>query len=204
MNSQARAAHGEGKSALTHLECSACGKKFSHQALQNLCTCGKPLLARYDLKQAARTLTREGLANRVRTMWRYAEVLPRNPAVSLGEGMTPVIAARRLGQRLGLANLFVKDEGLNPTGSFKARGLSAAVTQAKALGARTLAIPTAGNAGGALAAYAAAAGLPAGVGMPGGTPGANGIGLRGVGAGVGKLDGLILGWGEEVAGKKKR
>src|SRR2546425_13308606 len=196
MNSQAKAAHGEGKSALTHLECSACGKKFSHQALQNLCTCGKPLLARYDLKQAARTLTREALGNRVRTMWRYAEVLPGNPAVSLGEGMTPLIAARRLGQRLGLTNLFVKDEGLNPTGSFKARGLSAAVTQAKALGAKTLAIPTAGNAGGALAAYAAAAGLSAGIGMAAGTPAANGIGTPAVGAGVGELDGLILGCGE--------
>src|SRR2546422_4309176 len=180
MNSQAKAVHGEGKSALTHLECSACGKKFSHQALQNLCTCGKPLLGRYDLKQAAWTLTREALANRVRTMWRYAEVLPGNPAVSLGEGMTPVIAARRLGQRLGLANLFVKDEGLNPTGSFKARGLSAAVTQAQALGAKTLAIPTAGNAGGALAAYAPAAGLPAGSGMPAGTPAGHLIASRGV------------------------
>src|SRR2546422_2135980 len=168
MNSQAKAVHGEGKSALTHLECSACGKKFSHEALQNLCTCGKPLLARYDLKQAARTLTREALANRVRTMWRYAEVLPGNAAVSLGEGMTPLIAARRLGQRLGLANLFVKDEGLNPTGSFKARGLSAAVTQAQALGAKTLAIPTAGNAGGALGGYAPGGGGARGEGGAGG------------------------------------
>src|SRR5712692_7631578 len=184
MNSQARAAHGEGKSVLTHLECSACGKKFSHEALQNLCTCGKPLLARYDLKQAARTLTREALGNRVRTMWRYAEVLPGNPAVSLGEGMTPVIAARRLGQRLGLANLFVKDEGLNPTGSFKARGLSAAVTQAKALGAKTLAIPTAGNAGGALAA--------------------NVIESRAFGADVRKLNGLISDCGKYVAENKDR
>src|SRR5260370_38469772 len=109
MNSQAKAAHGQGKSALTHLECSACGKKFSHEALQNLCTCGKPLLARYDLKQAARTLTREALANRVRTMWRYAEVLPGNPAVSLGEGGTPVIAARRQGQGLGVCRRVGKD-----------------------------------------------------------------------------------------------
>src|SRR3989442_9126178 len=200
MNSQAKAVNGEGKSALTHLECSACGKKFSHEALQNLCTCGKPLLARYDLKQAARTLTREALGNRVRTMWRYAEVLPGNPAVSLGEGMTPVIAAGRLGQRLGLANLFVKDEGLNPTGSFKARGLSAAVTQAKALGAKTLAIPTAGNAGGALAAYAAAAGLPAVIVLPGDTPAAKVIEFRGVGAGVGQLNGVVFEFGKYVAG----
>ncbi len=204
MNSQARAAHGEGKSALTHLECSSCGEKFSHEALQNLCTCGKPLLARYDLKQAARTLTREALAKRVRTMWRYAEVLPGNPAVSLGEGMTPLIAARRLGQRLGLTNLFVKDEGLNPTGSFKARGLSAAVTQAKALGAKTLAIPTAGNAGGALAAYAAAAGLPAVIVMPADTPAANVIESRAFGADVRKLNGLISDCGKYVAENKDR
>src|SRR6266704_1120776 len=202
MNSQAKAAHGEGKSALTHLECSSCGKKFSHQALQNLCTCGKPLLARYDLKQAARTLTREALANRVRTMWRYAEVLPGNPAVSLGEGMTPVIAARRLGQRVGLTNLFVKDEGLNPTGSFKARGLSAAVTQAKALGAKTLAAPTAGNAGGALAAYAAAAGLGAVIVMPADTPAANVMECRAFGAKVIKLNGLISDCGRYVAERK--
>src|SRR5947209_8068877 len=204
MNSQAKAAHGEGKSALTHLECSACGEKFSHEVLQNLCTCGKPLLGRYDLKQAARTLTREALTKRVRTMWRYAEVLPGNPAVSLGEGMTPLIAARRLGQRLGLTNLFVKDEGLNPTGSFKARGLSAAVTQAKALGAKTLAIPTAGNAGGALAAYAAAAGLPAVIVMPADTPAANVSESRAVGADGRKLNGLISDCGKYVAENKDR
>jgi len=137
-------------------------------------------------------------------MWRYAEVLPGNPAVSLGEGMTPVIAARRLGQRLGLANLFVKDEGLNPTGSFKARGLSAAVTQAKALGAKTLAIPTAGNAGGALAAYAAAAGLPAVIVMPADTPAANVIESRAFGADVRKLNGLISDCGKYVAENKDR
>lgn len=204
MKRRAKPLNREGKSALTHLQCSACGKEFSHEVLQNLCACGKPLLARYDLKQAARTLTWEALANRVRTMWRYAEVLPGNPAVSLGEGMTPVIAARRLGQRLGLTNLFVKDEGLNPTGSFKARGLSAAVTQAKALGAKTLAIPTAGNAGGALAAYAAAAGLPAVIVMPADTPAANVIESRAFGADVRKLNGLISDCGKYVAENKDR
>src|SRR6202451_4271272 len=113
--------------AITHLECSKCGEKYSHAKLQNLCQCGGPLLARYDLAKAARTLTREALRSRAANMWRYAEVLPAREVVSLGEGMTPVIRARRLGARMGLEALYVKDEGLNPTGSFKARGLSAAV-----------------------------------------------------------------------------
>src|SRR5712692_3909020 len=120
-------------STITHLECSKCGKTHPHNQLQNLCTaCGKPLLARYNLKAAAKTLTRQALAARPATMWRYAEVLPGSTPVSLGEGMTPLIHARRVGERFGAKNLYVKDEGLNPTGSFKARGLSAAVTQAKA------------------------------------------------------------------------
>src|SRR2546429_7547752 len=105
-----------------------------------------------------------------RNLWRYAEVLPDDPPVSLGEGMTPLVHAKRLGASLGLANLYVKDEGLNPTGSFKARGMSAAVTRARQLGVKALAAPTAGNAGGALAAYAAAAGVAAGIVMPAGTP----------------------------------
>ena len=122
---------------ITHLECSKCGERHSHEKLQNLCACGGPFLARYDLAKAARTLTREALKSRPANMWRYAEVLPACEAVSLGEGMTPVIHARRLGARMGLDALYVKDEGLNPTGSFKARGLSAAVTRAKELGAKS-------------------------------------------------------------------
>jgi threonine synthase len=121
--------------------------------------CGKPFTGRH-LRRAAATLTLENLAARPRTLWRYAEVLPNDDPVSLGEGMTALIPARRLGASIGLQRLFIKDEGLNPTGSFKARGMTAAVTRAKQLGAKTLAAPTAGNAGGALAAYAAAAGLP--------------------------------------------
>src|SRR5712691_11665980 len=158
------------RSTMTHLECSHCGKTHPHNCLQNLCTCGKPLLARYELKAAAKTLTREALTARPANMWRYAEVLPGGPPVSLGEGMTPLLDARKVGAALGVKNLYVKDEGLNPTGSFKARGLSAAVTRAKALGASSLAIPTAGNAGGALAAYAAQAGLPSVIVMPADTP----------------------------------
>ncbi len=190
---------------LAHLECSRCEKTHPHDRLQNLCgACGKPLLARYDLQAAARTLTREALAARPATMWRYAEVLPGGAPVSLGEGMTPLLRARRLGERLGLKNLYVKDEGLNPTGSFKARGLSAAVTQAKALGARTLAIPTAGNAGGALAAYAAKAGLPSVIVMPADTPAANVTECRAFGADVRKIDGLISDCDKYVAERKDR
>ena len=115
-------------SAIIHLECSKpnCGKKYDHTQLQNLCTCGGPLLARYNLAAAARTM-RPGILNeREPTMWRYEEVLPPGPPVTLGEGMTPIVEARRLGPKIGIENLFIKDEGLNPTGSFKARGLAAA------------------------------------------------------------------------------
>jgi threonine synthase len=189
---------------ITHLECSKCGEKYSHEKLQNLCACGGPLLARYDLAKAARTLTREALKSRPANMWRYAEVLPAREAVSLGEGMTPVIHARRLGARMGLDALYVKDEGLNPTGSFKARGLSAAVTRAKELGATTLAIPTAGNAGGALAGYAAAAGIPCVIVMPADTPSANVMECEAFGADVRKLDGLISDCGRYVGEHKEK
>lgn len=186
-------------SAISHLECSRCGKTYPHTALRNLCDCGRTLFARYDLPRAARTLTRQALASRTANMWRYEEVLPPGERVSLGEGMTPLVPAARLGARLGLPRLFVKDEGLNPTGSFKARGLSAAVTCARALGAKTLAIPTAGNAGGALAAYAARAGLRAVIVMPSDTPKANVLECRAAGADVRKLDGLISDCGRYVA-----
>jgi len=191
-------------STITHLECSKCGEKYSHEKLQNLCVCGGPLLARYDLAKAAHTLRREALKSRPATMWRYAEVLPAREAVSLGEGMTPVIHARRLGARMGLDALYVKDEGLNPTGSFKARGLSAAVTRAKELGAKALAIPTAGNAGGALAAYAAAAGIPCVIVMPADTPSANMMECEAFGADVRKLDGLISDCGRYVGEHKEK
>jgi threonine synthase len=176
---------------ITHLECSRCRKTHPHDRLQNVCSCGAPLLARYDLAKAARTLTREALAMRPRNIWRYGEILPARDPVTLGEGMTPVIHARRLGARLGLSNLFIKDEGLNPTGSFKARGLAAAVSSARELGAQTLAVPTAGNAGGALAAYAAAAGIRAVIVMPADAPAANRLECRAFGADVRLIEGLI-------------
>ncbi len=138
------------------------------RTVQHLCACGAPLLARYDL-DAARGWTRESLAGRTASMWRYRELMPLlddETPVTLGEGWTPLVPATRLGAALGLSRLYLKDESLNPTNSFKARGLSAAVTRAHYLGARVLSIPTAGNAGNAMAAYAAHAGLEARVFMP--------------------------------------
>jgi len=194
---------------VVELECSACGKKYDASVEQHLCTCGKPLLARYDLKQAAATLTLESLKSRPRTLWRYAEVLPNDPPVTLGEGMTALVPAERLGASMrcghvGLQRLYVKDEGLNPTGSFKARGMTTAVSRAKQLGARALAAPTAGNAGGALAAYAAAAGIPAVIVMPADTPAANVMECQAFGAKVVKLNGLISDCGKYVAEHKDR
>jgi threonine synthase len=191
------------------LECSACGKKYDASIEQHLCTCGKPLLARYNLRRAAATLTLDSLKSRPRTLWRYAEVLPNDPPVSLGEGMTALVHAERLGASIrcgqgGLQRLYIKDEGLNPTGSFKARGMTAAVSRAKQLGAKALAAPTAGNAGGALAAYAAAAGLPAVIVMPADTPSANVMECQAFGAKVVKLNGLISDCGKYVAEHKDR
>jgi len=191
-------------SNLVELECSACGKKYDASKEQHLCTCGKPLLVRYDLRRAAATLNLEALKSRPRTMWRYTEVLPNDPPVSLGEGMTPLVHAKRLGASMGLQSLYVKDEGLNPTGSFKARGMTAAVTRAKRLGVKALAAPTAGNAGGALAAYAAAAGIPAVIVMPADTPFANVMECQAFGAKVVKLNGLISDCGKYVAENKDR
>jgi threonine synthase len=202
-------------SNVRELECSACGKKHDASVEQHLCTCGKPLLARYDLRRAAATLTLENLKTRPRTLWRYAEVLPNDPPVSLGEGMTAMVHAKRLGATMlcgqdgrggqgGLQRLYIKDEGLNPTGSFKARGMTAAVTRAKQLGAKALAAPTAGNAGGALAAYAAAAGLPSVIVMPADTPVANVMECQAFGAKVVKLNGLISDCGKYVAERKDR
>ena len=145
----------------TDLECSVpcSADRYDARVEQHLCPkCGMPLLARYDLK-AARAWKRESLAAREATMWRYRELMPLfdgEQPITLGEGWTPLVHARRLGAALGLPRLFVKDESLNPTNSFKARGLSAAVTKAKLLGARTLSVPSAGNAANAMAAYAAA------------------------------------------------
>ncbi|HJZ86298.1 MAG TPA: threonine synthase [Polyangia bacterium] len=161
-------------SCLDHLECTYCGARFPADALHGLCThCQRVLYPRYDLAAAARTLTRDALARRPPGLWRYREVLPvRDPAhiLSLGEGGTPLLPARRFGESLGLPNLWIKDEGQNPTGSFKARGLSAALSRAHELGVRKVALPSAGNAAAATAAYAARGGMEAFVFMPSDSP----------------------------------
>jgi threonine synthase len=189
-------------STLTHLECSrpGCGTTFDYSSRQNLCSvCNAPLLARYDLAKAARTLTRDALVRRESSMWRYEEVMPAGEPVTLGEGMTPLLKAPRLGERLGLRQLYINDEGQNPTTSFKARGLSAAVTMAKALGLETIALPTAGNAGGAAAAYAAHAGLRCVIAIPSDTPAAIVLECRAFGADVHLIDGLISDCGAFIA-----
>ncbi len=189
---------------LKHLECSACGLRHEWSRLQNLClSCHKPLLARVDLTKAAGTLTRENLATREKSLWRFREVLPLPhdvEPVSLGEGGTPLLRAQRIGDDV---DLWIKDESLNPTQSFKARGMSVAVSMARYLGALKLAVPSAGNAGGALAAYAARAGLEAHIFMPGDTPRANVIECRELGAHVTLINGLITACGAEIAGCKK-
>ena len=135
---------------VTHLECALCGLKHEAHRLLNLCReCGKPLLVRYDLERAKQSLTKESLPGRRSDLWRYSEVLPvENDAniVTLGEGWTPLLRADRLGHSVGVAELHIKDEGQNPTQSFKARGMATAVSMAKELGASKLAVPSAGNA----------------------------------------------------------
>ncbi|MEK6408287.1 MAG: threonine synthase [Acidobacteriota bacterium] len=190
---------------ITHLHCSACGTTYEPRRLYNLCECGKPLMVAYDLEAAARTLTRNSLAGREPNLWRYREVLPledEQNKLTLGEGMTPLLKAERLGAKLGLSNLFIKDEGVNPTGSFKARGMAVAISMAKELGVNKLAVPSAGNAAGALAAYAAKAGIPAFIFMPRDTPKANIIECQQTGAHVTLIEGLITDCGKIIAERK--
>ena len=192
---------------LIDLVCTKTGKAYSKDQLWNLSPeADAPLFARYDLDAAAKTMRREKLAERVPTMWRYAEVLPvenEQFQVSLGEGFTPLLQATSLGREIGVPKLYIKDEGLNPTGSFKARGMSAAISRAAELGAQAIAIPSAGNAGGATAAYAARAGLPAHIFMPKDVPPANYIECKVLGANVELIDGLISDCGKIVASRKE-
>jgi threonine synthase len=188
---------------LTHLVCTSCGLRHESSRLQNLCTvCQKPLFAIVELAAAGRALTREKLATREKSLWRYRELLPLPADVeptSLGEGGTPLLRAQKFGEDVDLR---IKDESQNPTQSFKARGMSVAVSMAKHLGATKLAVPSAGNAGGALAAYAARAGLEAHIFMPRDTPRANIIECRELGARVTLIDGLITDCGAEIARRK--
>src|SRR5271170_2746171 len=190
---------------ITHLECAACGKVRAAGQLHNLCECGGPLLVRYDLDKLREGWNREEINAGPDNMWRYAPALPvSKPAaiVTLGEGMTPLVHTARLGARLGSEDLWVKDEGVNPTGSFKARGLSCAVSMCVELGVKKVAIPSAGNAAGAMAAYAAAAGIEAHIFMPRDVPQANSIECRAAGAKVTLVDGLISDCGKIVASRK--
>lgn len=193
---------------VTHLECALCELRHEARTLQNLCVeCGKPLLVRYDLAKAAETLTKDSLKARESSLWRYREVLPVEESeniISFGEGWTPLLKADNLTRKLPIRlDLFVKDEGQNPTQSFKARGMTAAVSMAKELGVKKLAVPSAGNAAGALAAYAARAGMEAYIFMPLDTPQANIIECRQTGAFVELVDGLITDCGKIVAERKE-
>ncbi|MEO8595327.1 MAG: threonine synthase [Candidatus Solibacter sp.] len=185
----------------THLECSLCGTKYDAGAAANLCTCGGPLLVRYDLSLIRHRWLRRDVAGGPSNMWRYAPVLPASEPsiVTLGEGWTPLVRTRRLGKRIGAEQLWVKDEGLNPTASFKARGLSCAVSMCVELGIRKVAIPSAGNAASAMAAYAAAAGIEAHIFMPRDVPQSNYLECKAYGAHVTLVDGLISDCGRIVA-----
>jgi threonine synthase len=187
-------------SCLSHLECGRCGERLDADRPWNLCPqCQKPLLARYDLDAARAAVSPADLAGREPTMWRYRELLPvRDDAfkLSLGEGFTPLFRVSRLEREIGHGPLYVKDEGLNPTGSFKARGLAAAVSRAFELGVQSVSIPTAGNAGCAMSAYAALAGLEAHVFMPADVPRPFINECRVLGARVTLIDGLITDCGK--------
>lgn len=190
-------------SLLSHLECSACGQRHDAGRRWNLCSaCAMPLLARYRIDAAAGHALREALPGRPPSLWRYGELLPvehERFRLSLGEGFTPLLSARRLGAVVGHPNLFIKEEGVNPTGSFKARGLCVAVSRAWELGARALSIPSAGNAAGALSAYAARAGLPAHVFMPRDVPRPFVSECRALGARIELVDGVITDCGRVAA-----
>src|SRR5580700_982679 len=182
---------------ISYLECTRCGERFSADRPLNVCPKdGGVLFVRYDLASLKGKLRREDLSGRVASIWRYAEVLPDASPVTLGEGFTPLLPSREF------AHVFIKDEGLNPTGSFKARGMSAAVTMARHYGLKKLAAPSAGNAGGAMAAYAAAARLEAYVFMPKDVPIANRLEVEGAGAHLTLVDGLISDCGRMVAERK--
>jgi threonine synthase len=187
-------------SFLSHLECGLCGERLEADRLWNLCPkCQKPLLARYDLEAARAAVDRSSIALREPSLWRYRELLPVRDLkfeLCLGEGFTPLCHAQRLGGEIGFENLSIKDEGLNPTGSFKARGLSVAVSRAWELGVRAVSIPTAGNAGCAMSAYAALAGIEAHVFMPADVPKPFINECRVLGAQVTLVNGLITDCGK--------
>jgi threonine synthase len=185
--------------------CPRCDNRFRLDQLVNLCSCGSPLLVRYDLRKAAATVTKPSLQGRSATLWRYRELLPVQDdvnVVSLGEGFTPLLEAKTVAHELSFRRVWIKDEAQNPTGSFKDRGLCLAVSRAKELGVKKIAIPSAGNAGGSLSAYAARAGIEANVFMPKDTPAANQIEAGQYGARLTLVDGLISDCGKIIAERK--
>lgn len=190
---------------ITHLECSVCAKTRPAGQPHNLCECGGPLLVRYDLEKARQSWNRDWIGSGPSSMWRYAPVLPvtKPPSiVTLGEGLSPMTRTERLGKLLGSHDVWVKDEGIQPTGSFKARGLSCALSMCKEFGIRKIAIPSAGNAASAAAAYAAAAGIEAHIFMPKDVPNSNYVECKAFGAHVTLVDGLISDCGRIVAERK--
>jgi threonine synthase len=189
-------------SYLSHLECPRCGERLAADRVQSLCGCGSPLLARYDLAALAREGDPAMWRERPRGLWRYHELLPVQSAegvLTLGEGGVPFLRARRLGAELGVDELWIEDEGTNPTGTFKARGAAVGMARARELGVRRVALPTAGNAGGAWAAYGAAAGIEVGVVMPSDAPELTKRECTAYGARVALVDGLIGDAGRIVA-----
>jgi threonine synthase len=195
------------KTLVTHLECSLCTRNYQAGKPWNLCECGGPLLVRYDLPALRDTWSLDSFVSAPDSMWRYAPALPvehESSIITLGEGMTPLLPARRTGTRIGASDLLIKDEGLNPTGSFKARGLSCAVSMCEELGIGKLAAPSAGNAASALAAYAAAAGIETHIFMPQDVPQANFIECKAYGARVTLVNGLISDCAKIVAERAPR
>src|ERR1041385_31649 len=192
---------------VTHLECANCGQQYDARQIHNLCaTCERPLWVKYDLPALKRAFPRKTLAGRSMTLWRYLEMLPiadSSKIVSLGETVSPLLEAKRLAATFGLDNLYVKDESRLPTGSFKARGMALALTKANEFGIRTVAAPTAGNAGGAMAAYGARAGMQVYVFMPEDTPAINKKECFLAGAKTFLVNGLITDCGRIVGEGRK-
>lgn len=190
-------------SYLSHLECGYCVKIYESNKIWNLCTdCGKPLLARYDIDKCKLNFTKSVLANRRKTLWRYKEMLPvynEKYILTMGEGFTPLIKAERLSAEINFENLYIKEEGLNPTTSFKARGLCVAISKAHELGVKEVSIPSAGNAAGAMSAYASLAGMRSFVYMPKDVPQPFITECSALGAEVTLIDGLITDCGKAAA-----
>ena len=196
-------------SYITHLECTYCGKEHSADELNTVCSeCGKVLYPRYDLEKAKETLTKDHVRSKSRyDIWRWYEIMPvkeEKYRITLGEGWTPTIRLSNLGAQMGLENLFIKDEGQNPTGTFKSRGLCAAVSKNLELGAKEFVIPTAGNAGAALAAYTAHAGVKSHIFAPADTDAFIQAEMKAMGAELTLVEGLITDAGTEAkkVGKK--